>query len=146
MYHKLKKVTPLPGFYLLAEFQDGALKQYNVNPLFARFEVFNQLKQNNLFKHCQIDTGGYGVCWNDAIDLSADEIWQNGVAYKSPFNGLISFTDATKLWGLNESTLRKSVSYGKLIEDVDCKKFGNQWLVTIDSMRRQYGEPKAPIL
>jgi len=62
---------------------------------------------------------------------------------RNPFEGLIAFSEATLLWGLNESTLRKAVFYGKLVPDVDCKKFGNQWVVTKDAMLREYGEPKA---
>lgn len=57
-----------------------------------------------------------------------------------PFKGLMSFKEATDLWGLNESTLRKAVSYGKLIEDVDVKKFGKQWVITIGAMEREYGK------
>ena len=45
----------------------------------------------------------------------------------NPFEGLLSFKEATDLWGLNESTLRKAVSYGKLKENIDVKKFGKQW-------------------
>lgn len=36
--------------------------------------------------------------------------------------------DASELWGLNESTLRKAVSYGKLVNGVDVCKFGKQWV------------------
>ena len=32
---------------------------------------------------------------------------------KTPFDGLMSFSDANELWGLSESTLRKSVAYSK---------------------------------
>ena len=32
---------------------------------------------------------------------------------KTPFDGLMSFSDASELWGLSESTLRKAVAYGK---------------------------------
>lgn len=63
-------------------------------------------------------------------------------ASQSPFEGLLSFGEATSLWGLNESTLRKAVAYGKLIPDIDCKKFGKQWIVTKTAMIREYGEPK----
>lgn len=61
----------------------------------------------------------------------------------NPFKDLLSFKEATDLWGLNESTLRKAVSYKKLIENVDCKKFGKQWIVTRQAMEREYG--KLPI-
>jgi len=26
----------------------------------------------------RVDTGGYGICWNDEIDLSCNELWENG--------------------------------------------------------------------
>lgn len=57
------------------------------------------------------------------------------------FEGLLSFKEATDLWGLNESTLRKAVSYGKLKENIDVKKFGKQWIVTQQAMEREYGQP-----
>ena len=57
----------------------------------------------------------------------------------NPFDGLLSFKEATDRWGLNESTLRKAVAYGKLVEGVDCKKFGKQWIVTEQAMIREYG-------
>ena len=42
---------------------------------------------------------------------------------------------------LNESTLRKAISYGKLINGVDVCKYGKQWVVSIKAMKREYGEP-----
>ncbi|OSB07984.1 hypothetical protein B2H97_16070 [Paraclostridium bifermentans] len=58
------------------------------------------------------------------------------------FKGLYSFAEATKLWGLKDSTLRKAVETGKLVADEDCKKFGRDWVVKETSMLREYGELK----
>ena len=88
-----------------------------------------------------MDPGGYGVSWNDDLDLSADELFANGQPVSTPFDRLLSFGDATQLWGLSESTLRKAVSYRRLVDGVDVKKFGKQWLVTRDAMEREYGQP-----
>ena len=79
--------------------------------------------------------------WNGDIDLSYDELWDNGVVVKTPFDGLMAFSDATLIWKLNESTLRKAVSYGKLVNGVDVCKFGKQWVVSIEAMKREYGIP-----
>ena len=49
--------------------------------------------------------------------------------------------DATNIWGLNESTLRKAISYGKLKNGVDVCKYGKQWVVSLESMIREYGNP-----
>ena len=64
---------------------------------------------------------------------------KNGTVVETLFDGLIAFSDATEFWGLNESTLRKAISYGKLVNGVDVCKFGKQWVVSIDAMRREYG-------
>lgn len=64
------------------------------------------------FELVSVDAGVYGVIWYDDLDISCDELWSNGVKVKTPFDGLMAFSDVTKLWGLNESTLRKAMSYG----------------------------------
>lgn len=54
----------------------------------------------------------------------------------------MAFSDATALWALNESTLRKAIAYGKLVDGVDVCKFGKQWVVSMAAMKREYGEPR----
>ena len=66
----------------------------------------------------------------------------NGQTIQTPFDGLIAFSDATQLWGLNESTLRKAIAYGKLINGMDVCKFGKQWVISKAAMEREYGLPK----
>ena len=75
----------------------------------------------------------------DELDLSCDELWEHGTAVATPFDGLLALSDATELWGLSESALRKAISYGKLVNGVDVCKFGKQWVVSIDAMNREYG-------
>ena len=67
---------------------------------------------------------------------------ENGNTVKTPFDGLMAFSDATLLWGLNESTLRKAITYGKLVAGIDACKYGKQWVVSTEAMKREYGEPK----
>ncbi len=57
------------------------------------------------------------------------------------FDGLMAFTEATQIWGLNESTLRKAIAYGKFVNGVDACKYGRQWVVSIEAMKREYGQP-----
>ena len=85
-----------------------------------------------------VDTGGAGVVWGDDLDLSCDKLWENGTEVKTPLDGLMAFGDATKLWKLNENTLRKTVFYGKLVNGVDMCKFGKQWGISVDAMKREY--------
>ena len=142
MFHKVKNAFPLEDYKLLIQFISGVTKIYDVKPLFSWKDVFKKLKENELFYDVNVDQGGYGVSWNDDIDLSCDELWENGKEISTPFDGLISMADATSIWGLNESTLRKAISYGKLKNGFDVCKYGKQWVVSIDSMMREYGMPK----
>ena len=140
MFHKIKNVSALPDYKLSVQFSEGVTKIYDVKPLFERIPLFAELTNNHAEFACvSVDVGGYGIVWNDDLDLSCDELWKNGVQVDTPFDGLMAFSDATELWGLNESTLRKAIAYGKLINGVDVCKFGKQWVVSVDAMKREYG-------
>lgn len=145
MFHKIKNVAALPvaalpDYRLSVQFSEGVTKIYDVKPLFEKLPVFAALKDDvRTFYSVSVDIGGYGIVWNDELDLSCDELWEHGTQVHTPFDGLIAFSDATELWGLNESTLRKAISYGKLVDGVDVCKFGKQWVVSMDAMQREYG-------
>ncbi len=143
MFHKVKAVNALPDYMLSVQFAEGVTKIYDVKPLFSVWNSFKALqKYYELFRSVRVDQGGYGIVWNDELDLSCDELFENGETVKTPFDGLMAFTDATEIWGLNESTLRKAISYGKLVNGVDACKYGKQWVISAEAMRREYGEPK----
>jgi hypothetical protein len=143
MFHKVKSVIAINDYKLVVIFAEGITKIYDIKPLFTEFDMFNGLKENRLFYEVVVDVGGYGVSWNDDIDLSCDELFENGETVDTPFDNLIALSDATILWGLNESTLRKAISYGKLQEGIDVMKYGKQWIITMEAMVREYGEPKS---
>ena len=60
------------------KFENGITKVYDLKPLFDKWEIFKELKNNDLFKNMKIDAGGYGISWNDDIDLSCNELYENG--------------------------------------------------------------------
>ena len=143
MFHKIKYVYPVPDCRLVIQFSEGVSKEYDVNPLFKRLPVFEALRDDEvLFNSVKVDLGGCGIVWNEELDLSCDELWEHGVQVKTPFDGLMAFGDATEIWGLNESTLRKAIAYGKLKNGVDVCKYGKQWVISIEAMVREYGEAK----
>jgi hypothetical protein len=143
MFHRVKSVVPEKNFMLLVQFSEGITKQYDVSKLFEKWTAFQALKNTpGLFSCVHVDAGGYGISWNDDVDLECEELWDNGKTVATPFDNLLSFRDATDLWNLNESTLRKAIQYGKLVNGVDVQKFGKQWIITRSAMQREYGEPK----
>ncbi len=79
MFYKVKTVQPLPDFNLLVGFVTGEKRQYDITPLFDKWEMFKALKNTQgLFEQVKVDAGGYGISWNDEIDLSCDELYHNG--------------------------------------------------------------------
>lgn len=80
MYRKIKSVKPLDNLRLSAVFQDGTEKEYNIDELCSVFPQFKEFEKNpELFAQVKVDAGGYGISWNDELDLSADEIWESGI-------------------------------------------------------------------
>ncbi len=77
---KIDKVIPLDDFLVSVNFDNGDIMLYDLNPLFDKWQVFNDLTKNKLFELVQVDAGGQGIVWNDEIDLSKYEIRENGSA------------------------------------------------------------------
>lgn len=76
---KVKSVRPLDDLRLLIEFENGVEKIYDVKQLFDKFEIYKELENEDLFKLVKVDCGGYAISWNDDIDISEVELWDNGV-------------------------------------------------------------------
>ena len=64
---------------LLIEFSDREFKQYNISNLLNK-PMFAPLKNPSFFKNFRIEAGGYGLVWNEDIDISEYELWKNGVS------------------------------------------------------------------
>lgn len=80
MTHKIKSVKPMENSTLLVEFQNGTEKTYDMRtlyPVFPQFEIFEI--DTELFNQVQVDMGGYGISWNDDLDLDAEDIWEDGI-------------------------------------------------------------------
>ena len=83
MFHTIKSVQPLENYILLITFKDGATKIYDVKILFEEIDAFNDLKNmKGLFEQVKVDVGGYGISWNDEIDLACEELWNNGISHE----------------------------------------------------------------
>ena len=79
MFHKVKEVRALENFKLCLQFAEGVTKIYDLNPLISEIPAFKIFEKNPyLFKDVTVDIGGYGIIWNDELDLSCDELWENG--------------------------------------------------------------------
>jgi hypothetical protein len=74
---KIQSVKPLENKRLLVKFENGLEKIYDCHQLLHR-EAFQSLDNEAFFKTVEVDLGGYGIVWNDDVDLSEYELWVNG--------------------------------------------------------------------
>ena len=79
MFHKVKAVSALPDYRLSVQFAEGVTKLYDVKPLFDKWSAFKSLQASpDLFSSVEVDIGGYGIIWNDDIDIETETIYEEG--------------------------------------------------------------------
>lgn len=72
-----RPALPCGACTLSVRFDNGVEKKYDCAPLLERDE-FRMLADPGFFNIVRRDPGGYGVSWDDDIDLSEYELWHNG--------------------------------------------------------------------
>ena len=75
---KIFSVQAMENKELLVKFENGVEKVYDCTQLLG-VGIFQLLKTEAFFRSVKVDAGGYGVSWNDDVDLSEYELWTNGV-------------------------------------------------------------------
>lgn len=77
---KVQEVRAKEDYMIEAVFLGGQIVRYDVKRLFEVFPQFQILqKEQQLFNSVKVDQGGYGISWNDDLDLDAETIWEEGV-------------------------------------------------------------------
>jgi hypothetical protein len=76
---KILSVQPLENKKLLIRFANDVEKIYDCKPLMKNFEPFKVLENEVFFKQVKVDGGGYGISWDDKVDLSEYELWTNSI-------------------------------------------------------------------
>lgn len=77
-YPRVRSVSALTGKRLLVVFATGDSRLYDCRPLLAGGQ-FARLADEALFQQARADDHGYGVVWDDALDLAESELWINGI-------------------------------------------------------------------
>jgi len=80
-FPKVKEVYPLSEFRLEVVFDNGDMRVYDCSALLERAD-FSALKNEAFFRQVRVDQGGYGISWNDELDLAESELWLNGQSEK----------------------------------------------------------------
>lgn len=61
---------------------------------------------------------------------------------KGSFEGLYTFMEVAKIYGMDDSSLRKQVARDKFVIDEDIKKMGRTWIITEQAMVKNFGTLK----
>lgn len=78
--YTIKSVKAKEKFILSVIFINGIIKEYDIKPLFDIFPQFKDFETDpELFYQVKVDSGGYGIYWNDNLDLDANDIWEDGI-------------------------------------------------------------------
>lgn len=78
MFYRIKSIKPIDNYKLLVTFSNDEIKEYNVGVWFDKNYDFKVLTSTTgLFEQVKIDVGGYGISWNDDLDLFCKELYFN---------------------------------------------------------------------
>ncbi len=77
-YPRILKAKAIDDTSLVIEFTNQEVKRYDISRLLD-IPMFSPLRQPAFFRDFKVEQGGYGVVWNEEIDISEHELWKNGV-------------------------------------------------------------------
>jgi len=87
MFNKITSLVTLQDYILLVGFSDNVYKKLDLKPFIEKYQPFKSLLDiDGLYEQAKIDIGGYGIVWNDELDISADGIYEKGVSCSPPNN------------------------------------------------------------
>ena len=79
MFMQAIKVNFLEDVTLELTFQDGKIVRYDMARLFSKYPQLEELRRNReLFLSGRLDVGGYGVIWNEDLDIDATSVYECG--------------------------------------------------------------------
>ena len=150
--HKIINVIEIVDRYNFKSFfSDGEIVSFDVRTLFEKYPVFEVLKDKKLFYNIKIDGVGYGVSWNDQLDLSSDGIYNQGkhIGKVEPdirsIVGL-AIAQAREEKGISQRQLSKNSG---IMQAEICKieqGKGNPTLITLQKIAKSLGKSLASLL
>lgn len=144
MHRIITKIEPKENMELIATFADGEVVSFDVKTMIEKYPVFRTLEDEELFNSVVIDGAGYGVSWNDELDLSSDGIYNHGkhIGKVDPDIKLMvgqAIAEAREERGMSQREL--SSSSGVMQADISKieKGKGNPTLTTLQKIAKSLG-------
>lgn len=79
MFHRIEEIIPLENMILKIKFKNKIIKYYDVKKILNKIEEFKILENTSIFNNVKVDVGGYAIVWNDELDISCEELYNNGL-------------------------------------------------------------------
>jgi hypothetical protein len=76
-YPRICNAVAIDDHVLIVEFDNQEIKQYDASKLLDK-PMFALLQNPAFFKNFKVEARGYGIVWNEDIDISEYELWKNG--------------------------------------------------------------------
>lgn len=120
---KVVDVVALKNQELLVFFEDGKIKKFDVKTIMNDYPEYKLLaKDEHLFKSVKVEPGGYGISWNEDLDCSEGELYQNGIDIPLSIeafrlfaeHNLISTKDAASILNCSKQNIEDLVKRDKL--------------------------------
>ena len=119
---KIIDAVPLEDAIVLAFFEDGKVKKYDIKKLIPDYPEFNALLDPALFNQMHVEPGGYGISWTSELDCSEGEIYNDGVDIPLSYSdfsrfaerNLISTKDAASILNCSKQNIDDLVRRGQL--------------------------------
>ncbi|MDO5063317.1 MAG: DUF2442 domain-containing protein [Peptostreptococcaceae bacterium] len=83
VFHPVREVFVMQDFVLRVVFESYDVRDYDVKELAKRINLFEELLNDEMFEKVHVDTGGFGISWNEDFDLYCEELWQNSTPVKT---------------------------------------------------------------
>lgn len=151
MHRIITKIETKDNLILIATFADGEVVSFDVKTMIEKYPVFKVLEDKELFNSVSIDGIGYGISWNDELDLSSDGIYSRGkhIDKVDPNIKLVvgqAIAEAREAKGMSQREL--SSASGVMQADISKieKGKGNPTLTTLQKIAKSLGRTVASLM
>ena len=87
MFYKITSLATLDDYILLVSFSNGVFKKFDLKKIINKYDPFKDLINiPGLYKKAKIDIGGYGIIWNDYLDISSSGLYEQGEEVEPNYN------------------------------------------------------------
>lgn len=78
MFHKISNLVFLDNCVILVGYKNNEWRKFDMKMLMEKHPEFEALKDETFFKSAKIDIGGFGIIWDEWLDVSGEGVYEQG--------------------------------------------------------------------